>query len=241
MPKYQIADTVFDAKVKYPYTLNLCSDYLYLGDKTAEFSVEITDEDIKREKEISEKYETLPTFPDPYLESLALFRKLNDYILTNKNGVVFHSSAISLDGDGYLFIGKSGAGKSTHARLYKECFLDRVTIINDDKPIIKKTDDGFMVYGTPFCGKHKIGENTSAKIKGVCEIVQSKVTKVEVLSKTQAVAVLLNQVVRQSDRKKAEKLLDLIEDLAKSVKVIRLYCDSSYSAVKTGLDAFNKE
>lgn len=237
MPKYQIADTVFDAEVKYPYTLNLCDAYLYQGDRPSEFCVEITNSDIEKEKEISEKYETLPEFPHPYLESLALFRKLNDFLVKNKRGTVFHSSAVSLDGDGYLFIGKSGAGKSTHARLWKEYFKDRVTVINDDKPIIIKTANGFTVYGTPFTGKHKIGENISSPVKAVCEIVQSKENRVEVLSKSHAVGVLYNQVVRPSVKDASLNLLDMIERLADSVKVVRLYCDVSTDAVKVCYNA----
>lgn len=232
MPKYQIAGTVFDAEVKYPYTLNLCKDYLYQGEKDQEFSVEITSSDIEMERGISSKYEVLPDFPDPYLESLALFRKLNDYLLKNKKGVVFHSSAVSLDGNGYLFIGKSGAGKSTHARLWKEYFKDRLTVINDDKPIIKKSKDEFIVYGTPFTGKHKLGENTSSPIKAICEIVQDEENHIEVLSKSQAIAVLLNQVVRPTEKNMALNLLDFIEELANKIKVIRLYCNLKETAVE---------
>jgi serine kinase of HPr protein (carbohydrate metabolism regulator) len=48
--------------------------------------------------------------------------------------ILFHGSALSLDGEGFIFTAKSGVGKSTHAGLYRELYGERVEMINDDKP-----------------------------------------------------------------------------------------------------------
>lgn len=55
-----------------------------------------------------------------------------------------------------LFTAPSGTGKSTHTRMWQECFGERVTVINDDKPLIKINDSEAVIYGTPWCGKHGI-------------------------------------------------------------------------------------
>ena len=80
MPKYKIAGVVFNAKPIYAYSVRLCASYLYDGDEPAEFSVETTKEDIAAERERG----GAEGYPDAYLESLALFRKLCDYLLCNK-------------------------------------------------------------------------------------------------------------------------------------------------------------
>ena len=88
MMRLKIADIVFDASVKYRYSVELCKNYLYDGCEQPEFTAIVTESDILNEKALA------PEFHDAYLESLALFRKLCDYTLSNKNGIIFHSSAI---------------------------------------------------------------------------------------------------------------------------------------------------
>ena len=44
--------------------------------------------------------------------------------------ILFHGSVIAVDGEGYLFTAKSGTGKSTHARLWRETFGDRAVRVS---------------------------------------------------------------------------------------------------------------
>lgn len=53
------------------------------------------------------------------------------------DGILLHSSAISVDNEAYLFTANSGTGKSTHCALWMKYFRDRAVMINDDKPVIK--------------------------------------------------------------------------------------------------------
>lgn len=66
--------------------------------------------------------------------------------LLNYNGFCLHSSAIAVDNKAVLFAAKSGTGKSTHTRLWREYFgEDKAVMINDDKPAIRLMDDGFRI------------------------------------------------------------------------------------------------
>ena len=47
-------------------------------------------------------------------------------------------------------------------------FGDRAFIINGDKPIVRKTDEGIFVFGTPWCGKEGFNENIRVKLKSIC-------------------------------------------------------------------------
>ena len=141
MQRYKIADIVFDVKLMYGYTAKLCENYIYSGQEQPCFTAIMTQQDIDAEKKGAEQ------FPDFYLESLALYRKLCDYALLNADAIVFHSSAIMVDNEAYLFTAQSGTGKSTHARLWREMLGDRAVMINDDKPIIRYVDGDFYVYG----------------------------------------------------------------------------------------------
>ena len=68
--RYKIANVVFDADFIYAYCAHICKDYLYKGDESACFLIKTTQEDIDKEKALT------PEFEQPYLESLAFYRKL---------------------------------------------------------------------------------------------------------------------------------------------------------------------
>ena len=55
--------------------------------------------------------------------------------------VLFHSAVVSLDGRGYMFLGKSGTGKSTHARLWLQN-IPGTELMNDDNPAVRVKPDG---------------------------------------------------------------------------------------------------
>lgn len=233
MPRYKIADVVFDAEHMYKYTARLCENYLYHGDEKPEFTANVTQKDIDDER----ARDGADNFSDVYLESLALFRKLCDFVLTFKNGIIFHSSAVAVEGKAYLFTAPSGTGKSTHARLWKETFGDKVVYINDDKPIIRWVDGDFYVYGTPWNGKHNLDTNTRAKIQAICEIRRGKVNKIRELSPQEMLLVVLNQTLRPTEADKFDKLVGILDKLLTTVKLYRLECDISEEAAKTSYNA----
>lgn len=236
LPVYKIADIVFSTNHLYAYTPRLCQNYIYTGSEKPVVTLNVTQEDILAEK----NKEGGESFPDAYLESLALFRKLGDYILNNADGIIFHSSAVSVDGEAYLFTAPSGTGKSTHARLWKEMLGDRMVYINDDKPIIRFVDGDFYVYGTPWNGKHCLDSNARARIKAVCRISQSKTNKIKAVSPTEMLMVILNQTVRPTELMQMDKLLSLVDRLLKSVDLFALECNISREAAELSFGEMSK-
>jgi len=67
-------------------------------------------------------------------------------ILSRNNGFLLHSSAVSVDGNAFIFLGDSGAGKSTTANLLKKFY----PTLADDNCVIKKENNKFHLYSTPF-------------------------------------------------------------------------------------------
>lgn len=226
MPRYKIADIVFDAKLIYGYTEKLCKKYEYDGDEPVKFVAEVTQEDIKAEQVLAEE------FPPAYLESLALFRKLCNYCLKNANGIVFHSSAIAVDGNAYLFTAPSGTGKSTHSRLWRELLGDRAFMVNDDKPMVRYEDGAFYVYGTPWNGKHKLDTNCKVKIKAICAISQAKENSIRKATTSEMLITILNQTIRPQDQEDMDKLLKLIEKMLTEVELYKLGCNISREAAE---------
>ena len=188
----------------------------------------------------SESFERNSFFKDEYLENLVILRRLCDYVLDKKQGMIFHSSAIAVDGQAYLFTAPSGTGKSTHAHLWRQLLGERAVMINDDKPIVRLIDGKFFVYGTPWNGKHNIGSNVSYPVKAVCLLRQAKENAIYKCSPAKTLMTILNQTVRPTDERKMDKLLTLAEKFIEKTAAYLLECNVSKQAAELSFNTMSK-
>lgn len=72
------------------------------------------------------------------------------HLLSLYGGLLVHGCGFNYQGEGFLLLGSSGAGKSTLGRIFLE--HRAVSILNDDKMIIRKQGNSFFLYGTPWHG-----------------------------------------------------------------------------------------
>ena len=100
-----------------------------------------------------------------------------------------------MDGYAYLFSANSGTGKSTHTGLWLEHFKDKAYIINDDKPVLKKENDSWYVYGTPWSGKYDINANKKELLGGIVFLERSKTNYLEPLQLNVSIPFFYNQTV----------------------------------------------
>ena len=89
-----------------------------------------------------------------------------------------HASVTVKDDRGYLFLGKSGTGKSTHSRLWMEAFED-AWLLNDDNPVVRLEDDGVWVYGSPWSGKTPCYKNARARVGAFVRLHQAAQNSIE--------------------------------------------------------------
>lgn len=83
-----------------------------------------------------------------------------------------HASVVLHAGKGYLFLGKSGTGKSTHSRLWLNHIPDS-ELLNDDNPVIRIGRDGIVrVYGSPWSGKTPCYRNLEAPVGAIVNLNQ---------------------------------------------------------------------
>ncbi|MCQ2354495.1 MAG: hypothetical protein MJ102_05240 [Clostridia bacterium] len=187
----------------------------------------ITAKDVEYER----KYADRPDYPDGYLEYLSFYRKYCESAA--RDGVLlFHSSAIAVDGKAYLFTAPSGTGKSTHTRLWREMLGADAVMVNDDKPLLRVKDGGTIVYGTPWMGKHGLGSNISAPVDGICFIERSKTNSIERIEVGQALPVLLSQTYRPHDPTAMACVLPMVAKMARDIPVWKLRCNISAEAAQ---------
>jgi len=212
----------------------LCKEYRSGGIPC--FAVRTAEQDISCERakaaleDEKEGRERVP-WPDDYLETLAVYRKIAEK-LPEHNTVLFHGSCVAVDGAGYLFTAKSGTGKSTHTRLWRELLGNRAVMVNDDKPLIRVSADGAVVYGTPWDGKHRLSRNIAVPLKALCILTRAAENHIEPITAAEAYPMLLQQVYRPADPAALTKTLELIDRLAARVKLYRLGCNMQPEAAE---------
>ena len=139
--------------------------------------------------------------------------------------VLFHAAVVSLEGRGYMFLGKSGTGKSTHARLWLEN-IPGTELMNDDNPAVRVKPDGTaVVYGTPWSGKTPCYRNVSAPLGGIVLLSQAPFNKIVRLNGIGAYAAVVPSISgKRWDERIADGLHETENTLASNIPVWHLDC-----------------
>jgi hypothetical protein len=111
------------------------------------------------------------------------------HLLGRGRGVELHGCGI-IDGDGrgQLFVGQSGAGKTTTARVWLS--EGRYEIVSDDRVIVRFVDGGWRMFGTPWHGEAELSSPVSAPLGAIHLLVQAPRTELISLPPAQAAASL---------------------------------------------------
>lgn len=132
--------------------------------------------------------------PDAYLDTMhALDYPLDEvvvaHLLGRGRGVELHGCGIiDRDGRGQLFVGQSGAGKTTTARVWlSEGHYD---IVSDDRVIVRFVDGEWRMFGTPWHGEAELSAALSAPLAAIHLLVQAQRTELVSLPPAQAAAAL---------------------------------------------------
>ena len=238
----KLAEIVIEIHALYPTTRKFFKDYLTDGNPL--FSVYVSREDLDYEQEQSDLLSSMENgkpihHTGPYLETLAIHRKIAEEML-NYDVLLFHGSAVAVDGWAYLFTAPSGTGKSTHARLWREFFGSRAVMINDDKPFLKCTEKGIIAYGTPWNGKHHLGTNTAAPLKAVCILTRDAENYIERISVRDALLTLYIQGYHSEEPSRMEKTLVLIGRISRYTALYRLGCNMEPEAAKISYEGMQE-
>lgn len=231
MPIYNIADLNILINPSSEEVKKRISPYIVNSD-SFDFEVKISQSDIA--DYISNSKENCSNF---MAENTLILTQICNRILENYNGFFFHSSSLMLDDEAYVFSAVSGTGKSTHTALWRELFKEKVVMINDDKPIIRKKDGVFYVYGTPWMGKSDIGNNVKAPVKAVYILKRGEKNSAVRIKTGSVFKNILEATVVPTERKNMEKLLALLDEFFCSVPLFLLTCNMNIEAAQVAYNA----
>ncbi len=147
------------------------------------------------------------------------------FATADKMTLEMHASVVVNDGRGYLFLGKSGTGKSTHSRLWLEN-VPGTALLNDDNPIIRVGDDGIArVFGSPWSGKTPCYRNAEAPVGAIVRIVQAPENAISRYGVLESYASIYSSCSGfKADRVMSDGLHRTLEQLALNVPCYRLEC-----------------
>lgn len=237
----KLADIAIRIHSLYDEVYEMCRGKL--TDAPPMMEVTVTPEDIVYEDEKSRHEAAVEghdpvDYPAPYLETLAVYRKIAVQMLAHDT-FLMHGAVIAVGERAWLFTAASGTGKTTHIRLW----LDHVPgsyVVNGDKPLIRVGDPP-IVYGTPWAGKEGMFRDTGVPLCGIVLLERGTVNSIEPIALPQALPLLIQQTYRPADRASLARTLTLLGDLALRVPLYRLRCDMRPEAALTAYAALSAD
>ncbi|AYA77593.1 hypothetical protein DOE78_20400 [Bacillus sp. Y1] len=150
----------------------------------------------------------------------ALMNFYSAYILHNNWGLLIHSSCVVEEGKAHIFTGRSGAGKSTAAKLSAPREL-----LSDEATLVKIAPEGITVFNSPFRSELKVtGKETSTPLVSIQLLRQALFNSRNQLKKSDAVLNLMDKVFYWVHcPEETKKIMYLLLSLVDKVSVYELH------------------
>lgn len=231
----QLAGINIGVKVRFAVTRAICERYM--TDEPPVTEIAVTHEDLQLEHSFYRRENPDgPRVRSSFLEQQALYRKIAE-LMPQRSTILFHGSVVAVDGSAYLFTAPSGTGKSTHTALWRQLFGSRAVMVNDDKPLLQLTDNGVLACGTPWNGKHGLGEPISVPLRAICLLQRGQTNRIEPTTAQQLLPFLMGQCYRPVDPDSLRQTLTLMDELCSRIRLYELHCNTDIEAAKIAFAA----
>ena len=164
------------------------------------------------------------------------------FATAERGTLMVHASVIRYEGRGYLFLGKSGTGKSTHTRLWLK-HIEGSRLLNDDNPVVAldpKTGEA-TVYGTPWSGKTPCYLNESVPVGAFVRLEQAPANDISRLTATYAFAALLPSCsCLKQDAAIYKGIIDTVTHIATRIPVCHLKCLPDEAAARLSMQTITQ-
>jgi hypothetical protein len=146
------------------------------------------------------------------------------YILAENNGAIVHAAGIRIGDKGLLFPGPSGAGKSTLSRQFAGCKEAEVSLLSDDRIIIRKIGGKFQAFGTPWPGEEGIARNKAMPLSGILFLSHGERNSLKKLEQPEILEKLLRVTsIPWYDRDVMDNVLRFCEELIIKIPFYELH------------------
>lgn len=163
----------------------------------------------------------------------SMLRILFSQAAVSRDALSIHASTVISRGEAYIFMGKSGTGKSTHSALWMQAFPG-TELLNDDNPILRLQPDGTVrVYGSPWSGKTPCYRNISAPVRAIVRLQQAPANEYRPLREIDAFTAILPGVSAiTSDRHLYNRAATTVIELTRRAAIGLLLCRPDMAAAR---------
>ena len=167
----------------------------------------------------------------PYVPLSGPIRTACEAGMVLRSGLPLHASLVEKDGFGVIFLGPSGTGKSTQARLWEQ-YLGADFLIGD-RPGLRRIDGKWIGFGMPWDGKDAIYRQDSVPIRALVWLEQAEENRIEPMSPIQAMQVMLKQAMMPVwDDEAMDGAAALMGALAREIPMYHLRCLPNEAAAR---------
>ncbi len=151
-------------------------------------------------------------------------------VLCRQKTLFLHSSTVDYNGNGIVFVGPSGIGKTTQAELWQK--YSGAEIINGDKIFVRSTESGFRAFASPWKGSSPYCLNRNVPVKAVVALRQSETNRIRSLKAEELLEYLVPHVFLPFwDEKCMEAALETLDLFLSEIPVFLLECRADEEAV----------
>jgi hypothetical protein len=164
-----------------------------------------------------------PVMPDRAVraDGYPLLEYIVARLLGRHQGALIHASTAIVDEGAYIFVGHSGAGKSTMASIAEAA---GARIPTDDRTIITMRDGMPMAWGTPWHGSLVRKSPEGAVLRGIYLLQQAPENRCEPVAGGRAVKELFVRLIQpRLHPAEVEQTLQTLEEIVERVPVATLY------------------
>ena len=148
---YEIADLRIQIKNRCSFTTEFCKGYLAADQaQPPDLSAAAS------EQAFSEEKKSCPAYSDGYIENICIYRDLC-LRLPRLERFLLHAAVLDYKGEGYAFLGRSGAGKSTHTGLWLK-YLPKAKILTGTSRSSPARRAAFMPTARPGWARKGAGK-----------------------------------------------------------------------------------
>lgn len=177
-----------------------------------------------------------PVMPEPFVraDGYPLLEYCVARLLGRHDGLLIHASTAIVDDGAYVFVGHSGAGKSTMAAIAEAA---GARIPTDDRTIITSSPPVPMAWGTPWHGSLVRKSPEGAPLRGLYLLRQAREDRCEPLQAGRAVKELFVRLIQpRLHPTEVENTLRILESVADRVPVMMLHFRPTPAAFELALD-----
>lgn len=157
-------------------------------------------------------------------------------VVARNNGLLFHASLVEYEGRAVAFTASSGTGKSTQADLWHEHL--GAEIMNGDRAFVRRFDDEWRAYGSPWAGSSPYIKNVKAPLAGIVVLKQAPENRIRRLNAAEVMAYLYNNVRYPFwDEEATAASLETLDALIREIPIFLLECRPDEEAVRITRDA----